>query len=64
MLYHLIDFLKDHFDIPGVAMFQALTFRSAMAIIFSLLLAILVGGKVIGMLRRKQIGEDIRELGL
>ena len=45
-------------------MFQALTFRSAMAIIFSLLLAILVGGKVIGMLRRKQIGEDIRELGL
>lgn len=64
MLYHLVDYLKDYFDFPGVAMFQALTFRSAMAIIFSLLLAILVGGKIIKILRRKQIGEDIRELGL
>lgn len=64
MLYHLVDYLKDYFDFPGVAMFQALTFRSAMAIIFSLLLAIIVGGKIIKILRRKQIGEDIRELGL
>lgn len=64
MLYHLIDYLKGSFDIPGVAMFQALTFRSSMAIICSLLLAILVGGKIIDMLRRKQIGEDIRNLGL
>ncbi len=64
MLYHLVNYLKDTFDIPGVAMFQALTFRSAMAIIFSLLLAVLVGGKIIRLLRRKQIGEDIRELGL
>lgn len=64
MLYHLVDYLKEYWDIPGVAMFQALTFRSAMAIIFALLLAILVGGRIIGVLRRKQIGEDIRELGL
>ena len=64
MFYHLVDYFKDIWDIPGVAMFQALTFRSAMAIIFALLLAILVGGRIIGVLRRKQIGEDIRELGL
>lgn len=64
MLYHLVNYLKEFFDIPGVAMFQALTFRSAMAIIFSLLFAIIVGARIIRSLRRKQIGEDIRELGL
>lgn len=64
MFYHLVNYFKDIFDLPGVAMFQALTFRAAMAIIFALLLAILVGGRIIRTLRRKQVGEDIRELGL
>lgn len=64
MIYHIIDYLKDYFDIPGERMFLSLSFRAAMAIIFALLIGMLIGGRIIRMLRRKQIGEDIRNLGL
>lgn len=64
MLYHLADFLSENFDIPGMGMFAYISFRSAFSIIVSLLIAIIFGKSVIRLLQRKQIGEDIRNLGL
>lgn len=64
MLYSLARYLEGHFDIPGVGMWQYLSFRSAAAIIMALIIGSLLGGKLIRVLRRKQIGEDIRNLGL
>lgn len=64
MLYSLIKYLEQHFDIPGMGMFQYLSFRSVGAIILALLIGSIFGGRLIKALRRKQIGEDIRDLGL
>lgn len=64
MLYSLVNYLEKNFDIPGLGMFQYLSFRSAMAIILALMIGTIFGSKLIKLLRRKQIGEDIRELGL
>lgn len=64
MLYHLVDYLGSLFDIPGNAMFYYISFRSAAAIIFSLLIAIIFGRSIIRALQRHQIGEEIRNLGL
>lgn len=64
MLYSLVNYLEKHFDIPGLGMFQYLSFRSAAAIILALMIATIFGGRLIKLLRRKQIGEDIRNLGL
>lgn len=64
MIYHLADWLDKQFDIPGMGVFQYISFRSAMAIIVALLIGMIFGKRIIGLLRRKQIGEDIRNLGL
>lgn len=64
MLYHLFKHLDNLYDLPGAGMFQYISFRAAAAIILSLLITIVFGRKIINMLRRKQIGEDIRDLGL
>lgn len=64
MIYHLIKYLDGNFDIPGAAMFSFISFRSASAIIISLLIAIIFGKNVIHLLQRRQIGEEIRNLGL
>lgn len=64
MLYHLIKWLDGLYDIPGAGLFQYLSFRAAMGIIVALLIGMIFGRKVIDLLRREQIGEDIRELGL
>ncbi|HNV52806.1 MAG TPA: phospho-N-acetylmuramoyl-pentapeptide-transferase, partial [Tenuifilaceae bacterium] len=64
MLYYFIDFLQQYFDIPGSGLFKYISFRSAMAFIFSLSFALLVGKKIIRFLQRQQIGEEIRNLGL
>ncbi len=64
MIYHLVEYLRQSYDIPGVAMLQSLSFRTAMGIIVALLIGMIIGKRIIGMLRRRQIGEDIRELGL
>ena len=64
MLYHLFRYLDEVYDLPGSGMFQYISFRSAAAIILSLLIVIIFGRAIIDFLRRKQIGEEIRDLGL
>ena len=63
MFYHLFDYLEQ-FDFPGAGMFQYITFRSACAIILSLLIATVMGKRIIRFLQKQQVGEEIRNLGL
>jgi len=64
MLYYLFDYLQEAYNFPGAGVFQYISFRSAMAVITSLLVSMVFGGKIINLIREKQIGEQIRELGL
>ncbi|MFI2742700.1 phospho-N-acetylmuramoyl-pentapeptide-transferase [Zhouia sp. PK063] len=64
MLYHLFQYLQQFYDIPGARLFQYISFRAALAIILSLLISTIFGKKVINYLRKKQVGETVRELGL
>ena len=64
MLYHLFRYLDEAYDLPGSGMFQYISFRAAAAIILSLLIVIIFGRSIIDFLCRKQIGEEIRDLGL
>ena len=64
MFYHLFRHLDEVYNLPGSGMFQYISFRAAAAIILSLLIVIIFGRSIIDFLRRKQIGEDIRDLGL
>lgn len=63
MLYHLFKYL-DELQITGAGVFQYITFRAALSGILSLLIALLIGKRIIRWLQKKQIGESIRELGL
>jgi phospho-N-acetylmuramoyl-pentapeptide-transferase len=63
MLYHLYK-LIEHWDIPGIGVFQYITFRASASIILSLVMTMIFGKKIIRLLRRKQIGEEVRNLGL
>ena len=64
MLYHLFKYLDRTYDLPGSGVFQYLSFRAAAAVIVSLLIVVIFGRRIIDYLRRKQIGEEIRDLGL
>src|SRR5690606_41047644 len=64
MLYYLFEYLDKHYNLPGAGLFQFLSFRSALAVILSLFIAIVFGKKIINYLRKKQIGETVRDLGL
>ncbi|MCM4161513.1 phospho-N-acetylmuramoyl-pentapeptide-transferase [Antarcticibacterium flavum] len=64
MLYYLFKFLDENYDIPGTGLFEFISFRSAMAIIFSLGISTIYGKKIINYLLRKQVGESVRDLGL
>ena len=64
MIYWLFDYLEKNTDLPGMGIGEYISFRAAAAIIISLLIAIVFGKYVIRFLKRKQIGEDIRDLGL
>jgi phospho-N-acetylmuramoyl-pentapeptide-transferase len=64
MLYQLFTWLNQEFNVPGAGMFQFLTFRIAMAVLLSLIIATVFGKKLIEFLQKKQIGETVRELGL
>ena len=63
MFYHIFAYLEQ-FDFPGAGMFQYITFRSACAVILSLLIATVVGKRIIRILQKQQVGEEIRDLGL
>ncbi len=64
MLYYLFDFLEREFDLIGAGLFQYISFRSAAAFILSLLISTIYGRRIIDYLRKKQIGESVRDLGL
>ncbi|MDZ4071855.1 MAG: phospho-N-acetylmuramoyl-pentapeptide-transferase [Sediminibacterium sp.] len=64
MLYQLFTWLKQEFNMPGAGMFQFLTFRIAMAVLLSLVIATVYGKRLILFLQKKQIGETVRDLGL
>lgn len=64
MLYYLFTFLDKAYNVPGAGMFQFISFRAAMATIFSLFISLIYGKRIINYLRTKQIGETVRELGL
>ena len=64
MLYSFFRYLDEMYDVPGSGMFQYISFRSALAVILALLITIIFGRSIIRMLRRRQIGEEIRDLGL
>jgi phospho-N-acetylmuramoyl-pentapeptide-transferase len=63
MLYHLFHYL-DKFDVPGARMFGYISFRSALALILSLIIGLFIGKRIINYLQFKQVGEIVRELGL
>lgn len=64
MLYYLFQFLEDNYQVPGAGLFQFITFRASLAVILSLLISTIYGKRIINYLRRRQVGETVRELGL
>ncbi|MBD1425059.1 phospho-N-acetylmuramoyl-pentapeptide-transferase [Sphingobacterium arenae] len=64
MLYYLFSWLQEHMHIPGAGLFQYISFRTAMAVIVSLIITTVYGSRLIRALRNKQVGETIRDLGL
>lgn len=65
MLYYLFEYLNSHgIHVPGMGMFKFISFRAGMAVLLSLLIALVFGKKIINYLRNKQMGELVRDLGL
>jgi phospho-N-acetylmuramoyl-pentapeptide-transferase len=64
MLYYLFEFLENNYDLPGAGVFQYISFRAALAIITSLIVSLVFGGRIINLIRKRQIGESVRKLGL
>lgn len=64
MLYYLFDYLREHYDFPGLRLFQYITFRTSLAIIISLIITTVFGHNIISYLRKMQVGETVRNLGL
>lgn len=65
MLYYLYEYLTAHgIHVPGMNLFKYISFRAAMAVLFSLIIAMAYGKKIINYLRKKQMGELVRDLGL
>ncbi|MFN8296826.1 MAG: phospho-N-acetylmuramoyl-pentapeptide-transferase [Chitinophagales bacterium] len=64
MLYYLFKYLQENFGLSGSGLFQYISFRASMAIILSLVISMLIGRRIIRWLRKMQIGESVRDLGL
>ncbi|KQC32817.1 phospho-N-acetylmuramoyl-pentapeptide-transferase [Nonlabens sp. YIK11] len=64
MLYYLFQYLESEFQMPGASLFGFITFRSALAFVFSLGFSTIYGKRIINYLQRKQVGESVRDLGL
>lgn len=63
MIYHLFEFLKNY-DIPGQGLFHYLSFRAILSFTTALLISVIAGKRIIRWIQKKQIGEEIRDLGL
>lgn len=64
MLYYFFNWLDQQYDFPGAGMFQYLSFRAGLAVLFSLIISIIIGKRIIVYLQKQQIGESVRDLGL
>ena len=64
MFYHLFEYLENTYHLPGAGVFQYISFRAALAVITSLLVSMVFGGRIINFIRKQQIGEEVRSLGL
>ncbi len=64
MLYYLFNYLESHYHLPGAGLFRYITFRSALAFVMALFISVFYGKKIISKLRKMQIGETVRDLGL
>ena len=64
MLYYLFKWLHKEFNLPGAGVFQFISFRAAAALITSLFISMIIGRSLIAFLRKKQVGETVRDLGL
>src|ERR1019366_751479 len=64
MLYYLFTYLQSHYKIPGAGLFNFISFRASMAFITSILISLVLGRRIIRLLQQKQVGEEIRNLGL
>ena len=64
MLYTLFEYLEHQFQFPGASVFQYISFRAALAVLFSLTFSMLFGKRMIAFLKKQQIGETVRDLGL
>lgn len=64
MLYYLFEYLEQQYQLPGASVFQFISFRAALAVIVSLLISMIFGKHIINYLRKLQIGETVRDLGL
>ena len=64
MLYYLFEYLENQYQLPGASLFQFLSFRAALSVLFALMFSTLFGKIIIEYLKTKQIGESVRELGL
>jgi len=64
MMYYLFHYLDQAFNFPGAGVFQYISFRAGAALITSLFITMIIGKRLIGYLKKKQVGEDIRDLGL
>ena len=64
MLYYLFEFLETQYNLPGASLFDYLSFRAAVSVIISLIISVVFGKRIIEYLRKKQIGENVRKLGL
>ncbi len=64
MFYYVFEYIEKHYHLAGAGLFQFISFRSALAFVFSLMLSTIFGKRIIHYLRQKQIGESVRDLGL
>jgi len=64
MLYYFFEYLDQTLDVPGTGVFQYITFRSGLAVLLSLMISTVYGKRIINFLRKQQVGETVRELGL
>tara|TARA_B100000900_G_scaffold414065_1_gene439648 strand:- start:17772 stop:18986 length:1215 start_codon:yes stop_codon:yes gene_type:complete len=64
MFYYLFEYLENTYQLPGAGVFQYISFRASLAVITSLLVSMVFGGRIINLIRKQQIGEEVRSLGL